>query len=150
MKKQLPIRKEFKYNHNMGTPFVIDFVYPRNGSGYIVKGPRTDVDKWLEKNAEHPCLVHETWWQNGRHRAWYRVYGLRPECRFYLSDLRMVQLDDPQVSSLQAWEAYKAGAKTGWRHVMLAWKNIGLQQAELKKYVRRPPRRWIKELDEFC
>ncbi len=133
MSKTLPIKKEFPYDRigsftNMN-PFVIDFIYPQMGLPFIIKGGLKQVNKWY--NGFGPAaIIKRTLWCHGIHRG----YWMGHKVFFYTR--KPTQL-----------KGHRKGRPCSFGWTIMTQDKDG-KSVELKT-VRRMPRKWMKELNDY-
>lgn len=114
-----------------GGPYTIAFCYPREGEPFIVKGGLLKVDAYLEllsaPGGLSPIFVHRTWYYYSFKATTYKVYGKPDHINITISHSNLYD----KRSTIQILD-YRANPIT-----VKEWK------------VRRVPRKWIKEFDEF-
>jgi len=138
MKNKLPIAKEFPYSiigsWTHANPFCIAFVYPRNAQPCIVKGGLREVEKYIPIHFP-ASIAHITMWQKKVHRETICFFGLRKGINAHLFS-----------------PTHKLSRGSGRHGEPIRWK-LSVYEPFSKdafvKYMRKPPRSWMKELDPF-
>jgi len=120
-------------------PYTHAFVYPKEGTPFLLKGPCGDVKRLLEE-IPSPCVVHFTYFKDGKSRNLIRFINLKRK------GVHHYGLDQKCVHGKKR-HAIKAIAKTG--EMVVETRKDGCPYSFVK-YFRRIPRSWIKELDQFC
>ena len=120
-----PKLEEFniEYKPANSCPFTIAFCYPKISEPFVVKGGWDDVEKFISSKKE-PLLVHITYWWRKTHRTVISTYNLSQDIYF-----KEVGLFPKR------------------------WKIFTFDKGHIKKdlaIVRKVPRKWLKELNQFC
>jgi hypothetical protein len=147
---RLHVAKEFPYNiigsFRDANPFVIAFVYPRNDKPCVVKGGCNDVEEYIKVN--YPiAFVYETMWKEGKSRTNYLVVG----CKKSL----VIHLVSPRTAMFIAKHSYENNRHYDkpirWHLTVFERKGMYLSSGKplFEKYMKKPPRSWIKELDPY-
>ena len=123
--KTLPIKKEFQWtkigSYKSCNPFSITFVYPYNESPFVLKGGAKNISKFLELY-KIPAVVHRTFFCHGEFRTFITTVNINAWVYF---------------------DTVKKGKKRIW---IESKERIG----EVKEiWLRKIPRKWIQELEEF-
>ena len=144
----LPVKKEFKYEHNIKGLFIIAYVYPQRGKPFIVKGNEDDVDFYLREHPV-PCLVAKLPCKNGKsYPARYSVYGLKHGIGMYHRHYWPIENKRHYTSDFKPFIDKKV--RNVKRHVITIANQYGPDfNVLLSKSLRKMPRKWIKELDPF-
>jgi hypothetical protein len=136
-----PVEETFPYNKIgswcNGDPFAIAFIYPKSKEKalHVFKGSwKTILQKIVEEYKLRPCLVYGYFYCRGQRRMVARV------------------LYDEVNSNYSIYLSKSAirGHKLGFykKHWQLSIFRKGAEQVFEKRF-RRPPRNWLKELDQY-
>lgn len=111
-----------------GNPYTISFIYPKDSDPFVVKGGSNDVEMYLRdfNKIKIPYVKHDTYWRHGTHRRRVTIENLGNGIKGYVSGINK--------------------KRTGYFEIIL---NRSFQRI-FRKEVKRIPRKWIKELDQFC
>jgi hypothetical protein len=124
----MEVKKEFVYDPKgcwaQANPYTMAFVYPRDGAPYIVKGGMKDVEPFLKNTEKSPAIIHYTFWH-------------------YTIARRVIETINCGKVSI----ARKGSAKHGVWEISIADK--GVSPYIIIAGMRKLPRKWIKELDEY-
>lgn len=136
-------RGNFFYNrigsYSQMNPYMIAYVYPRDEAPFIVKGGCNDVDKVI-KNYKKPAVVHESYWQHGKAR-YVHVKSIN-------TGLELSIFPKTQKRTKVSCGSYKIG--TIMKLIDNKQKDkYGHGKTVLEKRIRRIPRSWIKEIDDY-
>lgn len=133
MSKTLQVRKEFPYDrigsYRNVNPFTINFVYPMHGTPFIIKGGIIDVNKWMD-DFRCPAMINRTLWWHGIHRSMWQGH------RFYL------YVTKPRLNPSRA-------SKYGFEIKVQSRNPDSYGKIETIKCVRRMPRKWMKEFNDY-
>lgn len=114
-------------------PYTIAFVYTKKKpKGFIIKGRLSLVNDYLNE-FEEPMIIHKSFWHNGRSMCHVSFKGFKE--KIYSSH---VYSGDKYISV----HYYKK------EDTPSLFKHIPVQH--VIKRVKRIPRKWMKELNEFC
>jgi hypothetical protein len=121
--KRIPTLKQFPYNriHSFRdcNPYTIVYVYPNVGKPFVVKGGANDCANFFE-NYKTPAILHLTYWHHGYHRTFYKIININ-------------------VKSCYIRRIKKRGRIS--YHLTTDINTI--------KILKRVPRKWITELNDF-
>ncbi len=131
----LKVKKEFEWNkigsYKHGNPYSIIWAYPRNGEPYIIKGGANDCQNYI-RALQEPIMYYTSYWKNGRQRGRWGVVGIKTHIYFHRRSKKKIN-NSPTNHS---WDIRKEGMfDNSSNHIL---------------YLRRVPRKWLKELDQFC
>ena len=145
----LPVKAEFPYNpigsYYNGNPYAIAFVYPQKGQAYIVKGGLVDVEAFLIRQTE-PCIVHIGYFAKGKARCTHtEIRGLSPDYKAYISYPQY-----PRENEVYYDEDFHKIVPV--RNIMR--RTVTVVDAKSRKTIfekklRKMPRKWMKELDQY-
>jgi len=137
MKENFPIEKEFEYNKigswYDGNPYTIAFCYPKDFSPFIVKGGIIDVRSHIEKKMLGKAfLVYYTMFWKGKTRTIIDIYLGNTKNSAYLRN---------RENLCNKHQHYQ---------LIVFLKNTNVSGTlSFEKWFRRPPRKWIKELNPY-
>jgi hypothetical protein len=140
MKTEIPVIKDFGYKYDkdidprnelFGKWYTIAFIYTKiDGKEYsfIVKGNGYEVNKFLEKNWNLPSIIHRVRYLKGKKWSSVSIENIN-ECRGFIS------------------ENIDRTGRGNKKYKLIVFGEGGeiIQYKEL----RRIPRKWMKELDQF-
>lgn len=132
-KSLLPIRKEFKWDKirsfSRADPYGMAFVYPKPGCDvpFIIKGGRQSINQFFE-TYKHPALAHITLWYRGKSSYLIRI-----------------------INSSCVFNRLRKSNHVRWRLEFRQNSEEAMFRGTYKilKVVKRVPRKWMKELDEY-
>lgn len=132
MKKQLPVIAEFPYACPI-EPFTIAFIYTNTANKGVIKGGYSDVSKFIKKKVEAgefpACLVNFTYWRDKKAVEQTRIFGLDPTVK--------VSIEKAKANGTRRF-LYTVRMSDGWASEII-----------IEKWLRRRPRKWMKDLDAF-
>ena len=127
---KLPVKFDGQYDkirsYTDGNPYSIWFIYQQKGNPYIIKGGARDLVKWVENEFSDKnklAIVNKTYWHHGKHRSYWDGINIG----YYVSKLKNGK-----------WELYAYPEKQMFGGVVY-----------LEKQLRKPPHRWIKDIDKY-
>jgi len=126
-----PVKKEFPYTRfgsfRNENPYTIAFIYPQVSEPYIVKGGYQNVREEYDRICQ-PAIVHETKWYHGSHRTTIRLFNL--------------------PSNIEIFERSKNCTFFSACNKHIKWAIVNKKTSFIHP-LRRLPRKWIQELDQF-
>lgn len=145
---KLPVKKEFDYSiigsYRNVNPFTIAFVYPKNSKAYIVKGGLNDVKRYLEADKE-PSIRFFTMFHKKKSRTNVKIHGLNESFsvgflgpKYPSENIRHDDFHNPYVEK---------NVRNIMRHELYVGYRSG--KTIYKKRLRKIPRKWMEELNEF-
>lgn len=108
-----------------GNPFTIAFVYPQKSKPFVLKGGCNDVEFFLRNELKEPAIVNKTYWYRGSHRGSTIIYNNSNKDIYFCKD---------------------EDGKFTLKMFIRENNNVFMQ---IIKTVKRIPRKWMKELNEF-
>ena len=119
-------------------PFCIAFVYPRKGHAFAVTGGTQTVIGWIPRNTVRSLSYFII----------YRARGLRNYMTLVTTDK-----DKEYTFSIKRRRIANPKAKKNQKWVMTVFKKAENEsifgKVVFEKYLKRPPRHWPKEFDQF-
>jgi hypothetical protein len=123
----MKVQKEFEYSPTNSwattNPYTMAFVYPKDAEPFIVKGGYIDVKIYMEKE-KRPAIVHYVLWHNKMHRRIITAINCGK-----------VNIGKKGSGKQAKWEVTVA--------------KVGLSPYKVVATMRKLPRKWIKELDDY-
>jgi len=146
MGKKKAIIREFPYNkigsYRRMDPYSIVFVYPRIGQNYILKGSIIAIKEFIDEKLT-PCIAYYQFYHHGESRGYANVH---------LPDRPVKAHNNLRVSAYLSSHAKTDDNldfhRKHWKLSVYA-RDVTCHGCLFKKRYRRPPRGWIKELDQF-
>jgi len=136
-------REQDKYSHagSRSMPFVMAFLYFPAGEPVCVKGSSHLVQAYVKEHfGNQPHIQHTTYWQNGC-RA-YTIWIALPGTGVYLAkkhhrdEVSSYSFNPPNKHEQWILYTHNQSPVGGHQHTVLAT-------------FRKPPRGWIKQLNQF-
>ena len=152
VKAEIPWEKVRSFTD--GNPWCIAFVYPRKGKAFVVKGGINQVQEWVSASGIKRALVHYTMFghnPNGHggtdktNRSNIHVYTGSPTVKAFVHRIGIDRLTDKKPPKNRRWQL-TVFTTDGKPHRPFSGEGSTLV---LDKRLRRPPRCWPKELDQF-
>lgn len=130
--KKLQVKREFEYNKigswSEGNPYTIAFCYPKKSPPFIVKGGLVNVRIYVEREAlTESMIVHYTLFWHKKTRTTFSIYLAKNFISAYLFE---------RINEKNKKQRYELKISNSCGLFTLKW-------------FKRPPRRWIKELNPF-
>jgi hypothetical protein len=145
---QIPVHKDIEYTGGIGgfmspsNPYTIAFVYQQNGRNFVIKGGQIDVDREVARVVTGPAIVHRTFYKNGKATTETpKIINVKRKLYFY---------PPSKVDRLgHKHPRYTIRLIAGKGEKVVAKRQDGCPYSFVH-YMKRIPRGWIKELDQFC
>jgi hypothetical protein len=138
--------KEFKYDQRwswrQANPYTMAFVYPQSHQPLIVKGGLKQVREFID--GRYIALVNYTHWYKRKFRSYHSISNFEDSYQVYHGLLipnkwpRPLEEHDYKIAE----ELYH---KKHW--VLIVYTDVNIEVARFE--FRRPPRRWLHELDTY-
>jgi hypothetical protein len=155
----LEVKHEFPWtpvrSFTDGNPWTIAFVYPRKSAGFVVKGGMNKVKEWIKGSGIKRALVHYTMFghvPNVRgevekdHRSVIHVFTGSDMVKAFVSRIGTDRATGKKPPKNRRWQLLVFTTDGKPRR---PFSGDGPSKMVLDKRLRRPPRCWPKELDQF-
>jgi len=118
-------------------PYVITYIYPKKGhKNYVMKGGINTVREKMDEMKLGPAVVHKVYYHHGTH--WLSMEVSYNERKY------------PFNIYLMKWRSRSdSDHRFHKKHWELSVHKKGTGENLFSKRYRRPPRGWIKELNQF-
>lgn len=136
-------------------PWCIAFVYPRKSAGFVVKGGINQIEEWIKGSGIKRVLIHYTMFGhglNGRgevektHRSTISVFTGSDTVKAFVSRVGIDRTTNKKPPKNRRWQLLVFTTDGKPRR---PFSGDGSSKLVLDKRLRRPPRCWPKELDQF-
>jgi hypothetical protein len=154
----LEVRYEFSWepirSFKDGNPWTIAFIYPRKEAGFIVKGGFNQIQEWVAASGIKRALIHYTMFGhqmnvNGgidkTNRSSIHVLTGLPTVQAFVNNVTVDTATGKKMPKNRRWRL-SVYTTDGKKHRPFSGDGSTLA---LDKRLRRPPRCWPKELDQF-
>ena len=149
VKQEIPWTKVRSYTD--GNPWCIAFVYPRKSKAFVVKGGINQVKEWVKGQHLKRALIHYTMFgkevltHKSAHRSSVEILTGSPTVKAFISRIRTDRVTGKKAPKDRRWQLL-VFTTDGKPHSPFSGEG---SRVVLDKRLRRPPRCWPKELDEF-